>query len=44
MLKSIKDDNRHIKLTKFDSKCPKNYYKGVVVVDTKIQLPFFKTR
>lgn len=35
MLKSIKDDNRHIKLTKFDSKCPKNYYKGVVVVDTK---------
>lgn len=35
MVKGIQDDNRNIKRVKFTEKCPKNFYKGVLVVDTK---------
>ena len=35
MIKSIMDDNKNIKLSSFYKRCPKKYYKGVVVVDSK---------
>jgi len=42
MIKKIMDDNKMMKHSKFTQKCPKNYYKGAMVVDPNHTFHFYR--
>jgi hypothetical protein len=42
MIQAVLDDNKTIKLTKFDKKCSKGYYKGYLVVDRDNTYHFYR--